>query len=94
MMGVHCQAGQTIFGAQWRPDVGLRELFWDELEGRCRQTRRFRDFLGSSAYEKLISFLGLEEDENPNPSEGTLVVPSASASKRLLTSSSEDVQEH
>ena len=70
------------------------ELFWEELEGRCRQTRRFRDFLGSSAYEKLISFLGLEEDENPNPSEGTLVVPSASASKRLLTSSSEDVQEH
>jgi len=70
------------------------EFFWEELEGRCRQTERFEEFLGPSAYDKLISFMGLEEDDDLYSSEETLMVPSTSASTRLLSPSPEDVQEH
>lgn len=70
------------------------EFFWEELEGRCRQTERFEDFLGPSAYGKLINFMGLGEDDDLNPSAGTLMVPSTSASTPLLSPSPEDVQEH
>jgi hypothetical protein len=38
------------------------ELFWEEFEGRCKQSEQLREFLGSSAYEELLSLFGLEED--------------------------------
>ncbi len=38
------------------------EFFWEELEGRCRQTEALQEFLGESAYEELLSLFGLEED--------------------------------
>jgi hypothetical protein len=70
------------------------EFFWEELENRCIQNERFRDFLGQSAHEELLSSLGLEEGDDLGSPEGTAVVPSASRSPQLLPSSSEDVQEH
>jgi hypothetical protein len=39
------------------------ELFWEELESRCRQTEKLIDFLGPSAYEELLTLFGLEEDQ-------------------------------
>lgn len=38
------------------------EFFWEELESRCRQTERLREFLGVAAYEELLALFGLEED--------------------------------
>jgi len=37
------------------------EFFWEELEGRCRQTKALQEFLGMSAYEELLTLFGLEE---------------------------------
>jgi hypothetical protein len=36
------------------------EFFWEELEGRCRQTEKLIDFLGRPAYEELFTLFGLE----------------------------------
>ena len=38
------------------------ELFWEELESRCRQTEQLREFLGARTYEELLNFFGLEEN--------------------------------
>jgi hypothetical protein len=68
---------QSIFGDSGRK-VGEMELFWEELESRCLQTEKLRDFLGPSAYEELIGFFGVDEDRERDPLEGTPVVPSVS----------------
>jgi hypothetical protein len=43
------------------------EFFWEELEGRCLQAERVREFLGSSAYESLLDLFGIEEDDQGLP---------------------------
>lgn len=43
------------------------EFFWEELEGRCLQSERVREFLGSSAHEALLNVFGLEEDDQGLP---------------------------
>jgi hypothetical protein len=55
------------------------ELFWEELESRCRQTEKLRDFLGPPAYEELLAVFGLDEEQDRNFLEGTTMVPSASS---------------
>jgi hypothetical protein len=66
-----------IFGESGRKP-GEIEFFWEELESRCRQTEELRDFLGPSAYERLLSLFGLDEGQDLNPAEGTSMVPSTS----------------
>lgn len=50
-----------IFGSMGSKPKEI-EFFWEELEGRCRQTEALQEFLGESAYEELLSLFGLEED--------------------------------
>jgi len=68
----------SIFGESGRKPWDI-ELFWEELESRCRQTRKVSDFLGPAAFEELLSFFGLEENGNLNPEEGDSMVSSVSA---------------
>ncbi len=56
----------TIFGGSGS-EVKEIELFWEELDSRCKQTEKFMDFLGPSAFEELLNLFGLEEAENLNP---------------------------
>jgi hypothetical protein len=51
----------SIFGG-FTNKLKEMELFWEEFESRCRQSEQLREFLGSSAYEELLSLFGLEED--------------------------------
>jgi hypothetical protein len=51
----------TLFGHSGSKPKDI-ELFWEELEGRCRQTKQLREFLGSAIYEELLDFFGLEEN--------------------------------
>jgi hypothetical protein len=64
-----------IFGDSGRKS-GEMELFWEELESRCRQTEKLRDFLGPSAYEELLSVFDPDENQAPNFLKGTSTVPS------------------
>jgi len=50
-----------MFGGMGREPKEI-EFFWEELEGRCRQTEALQEFLGESAYEEMLSLFGLEED--------------------------------
>jgi hypothetical protein len=68
----------SVFGDSGRKG-GEMELFWEELESRCRQIEKLRDFLGPSAFEELLSVLGLDEDQDQDFLRGTSMVPSASA---------------
>jgi hypothetical protein len=68
---------QSIFGDSGRK-VGEMELFWEELESRCRQTEKLIDFLGPSAYEELLGVFGVDENQGWEPLEGTPMVPSVS----------------
>ncbi len=59
----------SIFGDSGKK-AGEMELFWEELESRCRQTEKLRDFLGPSAYEELLAVFGLRRGSGPELLEG------------------------
>jgi hypothetical protein len=65
----------SLFGEAGRKP-GEMELFWEELESRCRQTEKLRDFLGSTAYEQLLDWFGLDENQDLDLVKGTSTVPS------------------
>ena len=82
--GCDMMAGLDKYKEKWQSVLGESsrkpgeiELFWEELEGRCRQTMKVRDFLGPSAYEELISLFGLDEDQGPDLFEETSMAPSS-----------------
>lgn len=67
--GCGMMAGFETYRDKWNGIFGgvgskLKEIefFWEELEGRCRQTEGLRVFLGASAYKGLLTLFGLEED--------------------------------
>lgn len=50
-----------IFGSMGNKPKEI-EFFWEELEGRCRQTQALQEFFGESAYKELLNLFGLEQD--------------------------------
>lgn len=46
-------------------NLGEIENFWQEYQGRCQQSKHFKEFLGESAYRELLHHF-----ENDNPLEG------------------------
>lgn len=38
------------------------EWFWQEYRGRCKQTKKLRNFLGESDYQELIQCFEFEQD--------------------------------
>lgn len=52
----------SVFGGTGEKPKEM-EFFWEELEGRCLQAERVREFLGPSAYEELLDLFGIEEDD-------------------------------
>ncbi len=72
--GCDMMAGFDIYREKWNTifgDSGSQakeiEVFWEELDSRCKQTEKFIDFLGPAAFEELLSLFGLEDGENLNP---------------------------
>jgi hypothetical protein len=67
--GCGMMAGFERYRDKWNGIFGVMgnklkevEFFWEELEGRCRQSEALREFLGVSAYEELLALFGLEEE--------------------------------
>lgn len=51
--GDYREEWNSMFGGS---DGNLQEIeeFWEEYCGRCQQSKAFRDFIGDSAYQRLI----------------------------------------
>jgi hypothetical protein len=70
-----------IFGESGRR-LGDIELFWEELESRCRQTQKVSDFFGDAAFEELLGLFGLADNQD------------SKAETKGLSPASEDVEKH